>query len=268
MVSNPVGDHVVRTSIAIGVVDTVAVALRLLARWRSNAAFAADDALIIFGLVPLYVMIVIGHFGWLRTLHLLVHYVDQNRCRSGRDGVVDSREFGVRAWNLSSLNVSKTHDGRHRNGVSFGRKAYTKLETLTVLSQYTLTITIVKLSILILYRRIFSTVAFKRTTPIVGAAVMLWFIVALFTNLFQCRPLQAAFDLELLFTDQCIHLQAYYWGVTASNLCIDVFMLYMPLHMVWGLKLPTRQKIALSGIFLLVGMWATCLSRDGYPILC
>lgn len=62
MVSNPVGDHVVRTSIAFGVIDTVAVALRLLARWRSNAAFAADDALIIFSLVPLYVMIFIGHF--------------------------------------------------------------------------------------------------------------------------------------------------------------------------------------------------------------
>lgn len=125
---------------------------------------------------------------------------------------------------------------------------------LTILPQYTLTITIVKLSILVLYRRIFSTVTFRRTTPIVGAVVMLWFIVALFTDLFQCRPFQAAFDLELLFTDQCINLQAYYWGITASNLCIDVFMLYMPLHMVWGLKLPTRQKIALSGIFLLGGM--------------
>ena len=93
---------------------------------------------------------------------------------------------------------------------------------------------------------------------------MLWFIVALFTDLFQCRPFQAAFDPELLFTDQCINLQAYYWGVTASNLCLDVVMLYMPLHMVWGLKLPTRQKIALSGVFLLGGMWATSLfpTRD------
>lgn len=61
MVSNPVGNGVVRTSIVFGVVDTVAVALRLVARWRSNAAFAADDALIIASLVPLYAMIVIGH---------------------------------------------------------------------------------------------------------------------------------------------------------------------------------------------------------------
>ena len=116
-----------------------------------------------------------------------------------------------------------------------------------------------KLSILILYRRIFITAAFKRSTLIVGAAVMIWFIVALFTDLFQCRPFQAAFDPELLFTKQCINLQAYYWGVTGSKLILDVVMLYMPLHMVWGLKLRTRQKIGLSGIFLLGGMWATSL---------
>ena len=105
-----------------------------------------------------------------------------------------------------------------------------------------------------LYRRIFSTPAFKKNTLIVGSAVILWFIVALFTDIFQCRPFQAAFDPKLLFTSRCINLEAYYRGVTASNLCIDVAILYMPLHMVWGLKLHTRQKIALSSIFLLGGM--------------
>ena len=80
---------------------------------------------------------------------------------------------------------------------------------------------------------------------------MIWFIVSLFLNLFQCRPFQAAFDPELLFTNQCINLQAYYWGITGSNLVIDIVMLYMPLHMVWGLKLHLRHKIELSGIFSL-----------------
>ena len=135
------------------------------------------------------------------------------------------------------------------------------------LTQYTHTITIVKLSILVLYRRIFSTVAFKKSTLVVGGAVMLWFIVALFTDLFQCQPFEAAFNPELLFTNQCINLQAYYWGITASNLCLDIIMLYMPLYMVWGLQLRTRQKIALSGIFLLGGMWAAPLSPIRHSVL-
>ena len=63
MVSNPVGDQVIRISTAFGVIDTFAVALRILARWRSNAVFAADDALTAASLIPLYVMIVLGHFG-------------------------------------------------------------------------------------------------------------------------------------------------------------------------------------------------------------
>ena len=83
---------------------------------------------------------------------------------------------------------------------------------------------------------------------------MLWFIVALFIDMFQCRPFQAAFDPKLLFTDHCINVQAFYRGITGSNLCIDIVILYMPLHMVWGLKLRTRQKFALSGIFLLGSM--------------
>ena len=105
-----------------------------------------------------------------------------------------------------------------------------------------------------LYRRIFPTAAFRKNTLVVGSAVVLWFIVTLFTDIFQCRPFQAAFDPNFLFTNRCINLEAYYRGVTASNLCIDVAILYMPLHMVWGMKLRTRQKVSLSGIFLLGGM--------------
>ena len=91
---------------------------------------------------------------------------------------------------------------------------------------------------------------------------MLWFTVALFTDLFQCRPFQAAFDPDLLFTNQCINLEAYYRGITASNLFIDVIMLYMPLYMVWGLHLRTRQKIEVSCMFLLGGKWAASFRRD------
>lgn len=56
---------VVRLGIAFGIIDTVAVLLRLLARWRSNAAFAADDWWIVWSLVPLYSMVAVGTMGML-----------------------------------------------------------------------------------------------------------------------------------------------------------------------------------------------------------
>ena len=60
MPENPVGNQVIRISIVLGVLITLAVALRLLARWKSKANFAVDDVLIIISVLPQYVMIVIG----------------------------------------------------------------------------------------------------------------------------------------------------------------------------------------------------------------
>ena len=119
---------------------------------------------------------------------------------------------------------------------------------------YSITITTVKLSILLLYRRIFVSQRFKRTTIYVGLICLAWFFIAVFIDLFQCHPFKAAFNVEVIFTDQCIDLQAFYWGITAANVTLDVILLYLPLHMVWSLQLPKRQRLALSAIFMLGGL--------------
>ena len=38
------------------------------------------------------------------------------------------------------------------------------------------------------------------------------------------------------------------------NLLADVVMLLLPLNMVWKLQVTVRQKLALSGVFLMGGM--------------
>ena len=116
---------------------------------------------------------------------------------------------------------------------------------------YSFTMTFVRISILLLYRRIFATPAFRKTTVVVGGTCIAWFIAEAFTDIFQCHPFTAAFHPQDFPPNQCFNLPAYYWGITASNLGLDVIILYMPLHMVWGLKLPVRQKLMLSGIFLI-----------------
>lgn len=57
---NPRGEIVIRMTYAVGVLLAVAVALRLLARWRSKAGFAADDWCIVGSLIPSYGMLVSG----------------------------------------------------------------------------------------------------------------------------------------------------------------------------------------------------------------
>lgn len=109
----------------------------------------------------------------------------------------------------------------------------------------------VKISILLLYRRIFDTRNFKRATLIVGIACVSWLIAALLCLAFQCHTLAERYAADSLFSDQCINLKAYWAAITGSNMGLDIIILCMPLYMVWNLELAIRQKIALSGIFAL-----------------
>ena len=109
----------------------------------------------------------------------------------------------------------------------------------------------VKISIILLYRRIFDTPNFRRAAEVVGTAYILWLIAALLCLAFQCHTNAERQNVESIFSDQCINLKAYWLAVTGSNMALDLIILCMPLYMVWSLGLETRQKVALCGIFTL-----------------
>ena len=123
------------------------------------------------------------------------------------------------------------------------------------------TITIVKLSLILLYRRLFATPRFRRTSLVVGTACLAWFLMCFFLIIFQCHPVSAFFNPALLFTDHCIDLQALYRGILASNMALDFVLLCLPLYMVLGLQLPVRQKLLLSGIFALGSLCVSSRER-------
>ena len=55
--ANPRGAQAINVSIAVGVIASVAVLLRIVARSRSKAPLAIDDWLIVASLLPLFAMI-------------------------------------------------------------------------------------------------------------------------------------------------------------------------------------------------------------------
>ena len=119
---------------------------------------------------------------------------------------------------------------------------------------YSLTITSVKISLLLLYCRIFPTCGFRKVALIVGVLCFAWCFMAVIIDVFQCSPMSSAFEPALMITSQCIDIQSFYWGITGANLALDIILLVMPLYMVLGLQLPTRQKLFLGGIFVLGGL--------------
>ena len=111
--------------------------------------------------------------------------------------------------------------------------------------------TLVKLSLILLYRRIFATPQFRRVSLVVGTACVAWFLISFSLIIFQCQPVSAFFNPAMLFTHRCIDLQALYRGMLSSNIALDLVLLCLPLYMVLGLQLPLRQRLLLSGIFAL-----------------
>lgn len=57
---NPGRDQVIRVTVVCGILATVAVLFRFMARWRSKASFAADDWWMVASLIPSYAMLAVG----------------------------------------------------------------------------------------------------------------------------------------------------------------------------------------------------------------
>ena len=123
-------------------------------------------------------------------------------------------------------------------------------------SLFTATITFVKLSILSLYRTIFPTPAFRRASLLVGVGCLVWFFVCFFVNMFQCRPLAGAWELELVFSGEatCIVYGDFIVGYEISNMLLDIIILCLPIWQIRRLQLPTAKKVVIGGVFILGGL--------------
>ena len=230
-------------SFSLCVIDTVAVALRILARWKSKTNFGSDDSMIALSLIPLWSMVAIGYLGASTVTKrkiLLIHF----SCGPWRDGT-GHYELGTRASHniLEGTVAEKSH-----------LSCVCLLSVQVMMSgmiMYSLTITMVKLSLLLLYRRLFATASFRKRADVTAVICVTWFFVATFTNVFQCRPFNAAFRLDLIPSESCIDLQQYLRGIAIANLALDFVILVLPLHMIWNLNLPARQRNLLLATFLL-----------------
>lgn len=114
-----------------------------------------------------------------------------------------------------------------------------------------------KTSILIFYLRLsrnteqvlrLASWAVLAVVNVAGAALTL-------LNIFQCRPVQAAFD-EFSEGAQCIPLLTEFICSAPVNIVTDLAILALPLPVLTGMRLPFRQKIILVATFAL-GVFVT-----------
>lgn len=116
---------------------------------------------------------------------------------------------------------------------------------------YRVTINMTKLSILLLYRKIFDTerFRFKLICDVLFVYIMLYTVATFIVTIFQCDPIQKAWARDLPGT--CVNLTAFWYANAALHTLTDVIILLLPMPVIKGLKLPRRQKLALNLVFAL-----------------
>jgi hypothetical protein len=116
---------------------------------------------------------------------------------------------------------------------------------------------LVKVSILMLYHRMARGRPFFRyATLMVGTIVLINGTVLMLLNIFQCRPVAAAFNDQDFDQVHCIDIIALFLCSSPVTVITDIAILIIPLPMVTSMRLDIRQKVGLVATFI-TGLFVT-----------
>ena len=122
---------------------------------------------------------------------------------------------------------------------------------------YPITITLIKLSLLLFYFRLFKVhEGFKVAIYITGVLALGWCVGIIFAGALQCLPVKQCLNGLGPPVTHHFSFQSYLLGYAIPNVTLDFVILVLPIFLVWNLVLTKRKKVAVSAVFLLGGF--TC----------
>lgn len=105
----------------------------------------------------------------------------------------------------------------------------------------------IKISILCLYRRLFSASLIKHGTLALGVICLIWWVAIILGSTFSCFWQSA-------LVPHCIDFNIYYVVGCVAELIIDILILCLPLREISGLHVSLRDKVILFLTFLVGGL--------------
>ena len=116
-------------------------------------------------------------------------------------------------------------------------------------------ISLVKLSALLFYTRIFTSQSprFRHIIWMTHVLVLLWLLGIWFATLFLCSPIQKQWNPTV--AGNCGDTGGLWLGSAIPSVIIDVIILALPMPMLWRLKLMRSRKILITGVFV-CGYWS------------
>ncbi|MCJ1263249.1 hypothetical protein MMC22_003119 [Lobaria immixta] len=207
----------VGTGVVFSILPIIAVGLRFYARTHTRANLGADDWVMIPALVTLValgvVQIIAAEIGELGEHQTL-----------GPDG-----------------QLLMTPQLRHYEKCKYAYHVSTCLS-----------LSLIKVSVLLFYRRVFSTRSLRITYNIGIAITVLWGVAFTLANSFQCTPASTIWtQFEIDYTPYCVNQRQLYLAIAISDFLLDIIIFTLPLPPIFKLQLPLKQKFGLAGVFLL-----------------
>lgn len=115
---------------------------------------------------------------------------------------------------------------------------------------YTLNLVWTKLSILLMYHRIFEHVRYFRPVAVVlGTLVVAWGIISVSLSGFFCVPFEKNWN--PLVQGRCMNVYAVWTANAVNTILTDVAILVLPMPKVWKLHLRAPQRVAILLTFAL-----------------
>ncbi|KAK4183065.1 hypothetical protein QBC35DRAFT_130430 [Podospora australis] len=113
---------------------------------------------------------------------------------------------------------------------------------------YKVSLHLTKVSLLLLYMRIFSHVVwFRRSAVALIVFLVAYMIASSIAGLAQCTPVQLSWDKKV--TGKCVDLYVLFNCNGIVSMVTDVIVLVLPFPLIYGLNLPRAQKFALVPVF-------------------
>ncbi|KAH8725892.1 hypothetical protein GQ44DRAFT_796079 [Phaeosphaeriaceae sp. PMI808] len=116
---------------------------------------------------------------------------------------------------------------------------------------YYLSLGLTKCSIILQYRRVFTTRRFHVACWLVMAVVVAYSVWTVFGSIFACVPVRAFWTRE---PAKCINQFSMWFTNAAINILTDFAIIILPMPVIQSLNLARRQKQALMGIFAVGGL--------------
>ncbi|KAL3485491.1 hypothetical protein BJX62DRAFT_38238 [Aspergillus germanicus] len=125
---------------------------------------------------------------------------------------------------------------------------------------YIASIALTKVSMLLLFLRLFPDENFRRATYIVLAFTICWGLGIFFANVFSCQPISYFWHMwDGEHEGKCISHAHLLWSHAIINILLDVVIIGLPLSTLVKLKLTLGKKVGICSMFA-VGLVVTVIS--------